>query len=469
MDWSPSSWRSFPVSQQPTYSDPTALKTVLEKVTKLPPLVARDEVETLRKALAECAVGKRFLIQGGDCAERFDDCDAATIERKLKILLQMSLVVIYGSRIPTVRIGRLAGQFAKPRSSDTETIEGKTVPSYRGDNVNGHELHLRQPDPQRILDGYFHSAATINYARVAMAEGLADLRMAEAWDMGFVKNPMRRDTYSDISHKIVNALNFIETVGVEMDPVLKSVDVFTSHEGLHLEYEEAMTVQSSKTEQYYNSSAHFLWIGDRTRQLDHAHIEYFRGIANPIGIKVGPTSKPDELVELIRRVWPDPIAAPGKISLISRFGAGKVEAMLTPLIQAVKAANLPVVWVCDPMHGNTTTSKTGHKTRDFDAILKEVEECFEVHTANNSSLGGVHFELTGDNVTECTGGPQDLVDSDLPQRYTSLCDPRLNYAQSLEMAFMLTNLIAKSKGQLPQYDIEANESLERDSKKPKTC
>lgn len=296
--------------------------------------------------------------------------------------------------------------------------------------------------------------------------------MAEAWDMGFVKNRRHRKTYSDIAHRIVNSLNFIETVGVEMDPVLKSVDMFTSHEGLHLEYEEAMTVQSPKSQDYYNAGAHFLWIGDRTRQLDHAHVEYFRGIENPIGIKVGPSSKPDELVELIRKLWRSPDENPGKITLISRFGAGNVRKRLPSLLKAVQDAKLPVVWVCDPMHGNTTTSSTGHKTRDFDAVLKEVEECLTVHTENNSFLGGVHFELTGDNVTECTGGPQGLTETDLPLRYTTLCDPRLNYAQSLEIAFQLTNFLAKSKGQRPQYEIEASppayDSEEPDAKKVKT-
>jgi len=390
---------------------------------------------------ADCATGKRFLLQGGDCAEQFAECQAVTIENKIKILLQQSLVLTYGASMPTVRIGRMAGQFAKPRSSDSETIGGVTLPSYRGDNVNGYEFNEEQRtnDPARLLSGYFHSAATINYMRVAMAEGLADLRHADAWSMDFVKNVKRRDEYANISERIVSALNFIQTCGAEsLDPVLRSVDMFTSHEALHLDYEEAMTIERGG--KYYNGGAHYLWIGDRTRQLDHAHVEYMRGIANPIGVKVGPplASNPAELVALIQRLWPDPSATPGKVSLITRFGAQKIRDMLPGLIQAVQHAGLPVLWVCDPCHGNTTTASSGHKTRDFDSILKEVEECIAIHQEMGSILGGVHFELTGDNVTECTGGPQALTENDLPERYNTLCDPRLNYAQSLEMAFRIT-------------------------------
>jgi len=443
-DWSLESWRKFPAKQQPKYLDPNALEKCLVKVRQLPPLVAVNEVDQLKKALAECVNGERFLLQGGDCAERFDDCDAATIENKIKILLQMSLVVTHGARTPTVRIGRLAGQFAKPRSSDVEIIDGEEFPSYRGDNVNGFEKAQRQPDPNRLVEGYFHSAATINYARVVIAEGLADLRHADAWDMGFVKNERRRKEYHDISTQIVKAMNFIETCGVALDPVLKSVDMFISHEGLHLAYEEAMTVKAPNGK-YYNTGTHFLWIGDRTRQLDHAHVEYFRGIANPIGVKVGPSTKADELVSLIKKLWPNPEADPGKITLISRFGAENVSKMLPPILKAIQAAKLPVLWVCDPMHGNTTTAASGHKTRNFDSVLKEVEECINVHQAQNSRLGGVHFELTGDNVTECTGGPEDLGEKDLPLRYTTLCDPRLNYSQSMEMAFRVTDHLLGAK------------------------
>lgn len=325
-------------------------------------------------------------------------------------------------------------------------IDGKEFHSYRGDNVNGYEKHLREPDPDRIVQGYFHSAATINYVRVAISEGMCDLRKADMWKMDFVQNEKRRLVYENISKKIVNAMEFIETCGVNLDPALKGIDMFTSHEGLHLEYEEAMTTMSPDGK-HYNTGAHFLWIGDRTRQLDHAHAEYFRGISNPIGLKVGPSTKPAELVELIHLLWPDPEAVPGKITLITRFGANNVQKMLPPVLKAVQQAGLPVVWISDPMHGNTTTSQDGYKTRSFDNVLKEVEECINVHTKMNSFLAGVHFELTGDNVTECTGGPENLTERDLPLRYTSLCDPRLNYAQSVEMGFRLAEHVIEAKSQ----------------------
>lgn len=411
-------------------------------------LARRRERERLIFIQAECGDGKRFLLQGGDCAEQFAECESSTIENKIKILLQQSLVLTYGASMPTVRVGRMAGQFAKPRSSDTETVDGLTLPSYRGDNVNGYAFTEKERtcDPGRLVQGYFHSAATINYMRVVIAEGLADLRHADAWRMDFVNNAKRREECARISERIVSALNFLQTCGVDnLDPVLRSVDMYTSHEALHLEYEEAMTVK--RGEKYYNVGAHYLWIGDRTRQLDHAHVEYMRGIANPIGVKVGPSlaNKPEELVSLVKRLWPEPKRSPGKVSLITRFGASNVRAMLPPLVQAIKLAGLPVVWVCDPCHGNTTTASSGHKTRDFDNILKEVEECIAVHEELGSNLGGVHFELTGDNVTECTGGPQELTESDLPERYNTLCDPRLNYAQSLEMAFSITERLKKRK------------------------
>jgi len=449
-DWSPESWRALPAKQQPAYKDEAKLNKALAKVRALPPLVAAQEVDALRRGLAECVEGKRFLLQGGDCAEQFSECSASTISNKLKILLQQSLVLTYGAKMPTLRIGRMAGQFAKPRSSDSETIDGVTLPSYRGDNVNSFEFtsESREPNPDRLVDGYFHSAATINYMRVVIAEGLADLRQADAWSMDFVKNQRRRDEYERISQRITSAMNFVETCGVHLDPLLRSVDMYTSHEGLHLAYEEAMTCKAANGE-YYNLGTHFIWIGDRTRQLDHAHVEYMRGIANPIGVKVGPSTDPAELVALLQRVWPDPASSPGRVTLITRFGVGNVRKLLPPILAAVRAADLPVLWISDPCHGNTTTTSTGHKTRDFDAILREVEECIAVHREAGSHLGGVHFELTGDNVTECTGGPEDLAEADLPLRYNTLCDPRLNYAQSLEMAFKITDALRLSRGLPP--------------------
>jgi len=467
-EWSPSSWRSLPAKQQPTYKDAAKLDVALKKVKSLPPLVATHEVDNLRKALAECVQGKRFLLQGGDCAEQFAECSSTSIENKIKILLQQSLVLTYGARMPTVRIGRMAGQFAKPRSSDIETVDGVSLPSYRGDNVNAYEFTSegRDPDPQRLVDGYFHSAATMNYMRVVIAEGVADLRHADAWAMPFVKHQPRRSQYEHISGRIMNAMDFIATCGVQLDPVLKSVDMFQSHEALHLAYEEAMTERVADG-RYFNLGAHFLWIGDRTRQLDHAHVEYMRGISNPIGIKVGPSSKPDELIKLIKAVWPNPEATPGKVTLITRFGASNVATMLPPLIKAVKAASLPVLWISDPCHGNTTTTASGHKTRSFDDILKEIEECLRVHSENDNHLGGVHFELTGDNVTECVGGG--VAEEDLPLRYATLCDPRLNGAQSLEMAFRITELIQQHRhpGAMPESPDTVFGHSDHDAKRPK--
>mmetsp|Transcript_17789 Transcript_17789/g.21922 ORF Transcript_17789/g.21922 Transcript_17789/m.21922 type:complete len:483 (-) Transcript_17789:2898-4346(-) len=453
--WEPHSWRKLPAKQQPKYENEEELLKCIEEVKRLPPIVATTEIDKLQSLLAECARGERFLLQGGDCAEQFSDCTWDTIAAKVKILLQMSFAITYGARIPTVRIGRLAGQFAKPRSSDFEILsDGRKVFSYRGDNVNGSDIDTRNPDPKRLLEGYFRSAATMNCARVVIAEGLADLRKATTWDMGFEKNTVRRNENEVMAQKIVSALDFIETCGVALDPVLRSVDMFVSHEGLHLPYEEALTRKSPTNGEYYNIGTHFLWIGDRTRQLDHGHVEYFRGIANPIGIKVGPTMKPLELVDLIEKVWPNPLETPGKVTLITRFGYDNVSSMLPPLIEAVKKANFPVVWICDPMHGNTTSTTVDgkkFKTRKFDSVLKELEECVKAHKESGSFLAGVHFELTGDNVTECTGGPENLTDAHLPERYNTGCDPRLNYAQSIEVAFRLAEYLLESRKSISDY------------------
>mmetsp|Transcript_11153 Transcript_11153/g.14534 ORF Transcript_11153/g.14534 Transcript_11153/m.14534 type:complete len:459 (-) Transcript_11153:1475-2851(-) len=448
LEWTPASWRNFPVKQQPNYEDKQELDKTINEISSLPPIVATTEIDNLKSLLAECSQGKRFLLQGGDCAEQFADCNLQTIAAKVKILLQMSFAITYGANIPTVRIGRLAGQFAKPRSSDYETLpDGTKVPSYRGDNVNGNAIGDRSPDPRRLLEGYFRSVATMNCARVVVAEGLADLRHSDTWDMGFVRNRKRRKKNEEMAEKIVSALEFMETCGVAIDPLLQSVDLFVSHEGLHLAYEEALTRKSTKGG-YYNVGTHFLWIGDRTRQLDHAHIEYFRGISNPIGVKVGPTMTPKGLVDLLSLLWKNPKEDPGKVTLITRFGCENVATMLPPLINAVADANFPVVWICDPMHGNTSTTVVEgqkFKTRDFDSVLKELEECVKVHKSNNSFLAGVHFELTGDNVTECTGGPENLTEDQLPERYNTMCDPRLNYAQSIEVAFRLAEYLVRAK------------------------
>lgn len=437
--WSPSSWRAKPVDQMVEYKDPAALEDALAKAKALPPLFSPGETDALRAQLADVAAGKRFLLQGGDCAERFADCNSDAIEQKLKIMLQMSLVLTWGARVPTVRVARMAGQFAKPRSKATELVDGVEYFSFRGDNVNSHDLSQRDPDPQRLIDGYFHSSATLNYARSLIKEGFCDLRCSTNWELGFVKSPLHRGKYEKMVSTILDSLAFADICGLADESRLKTIDLFTCHEGLHLPYEEALT--RKKGDKYYNVGAPFIWIGDRTRHPDHAHVEYFRGIENPIGLKVGPSMKVEDLVPLILKLCPDIKEQPGKVTLISRFGAGNVAKFLPPLIRVVKAAALPVIWCCDPMHGNTTTSSSGLKTRSFDDVLSELTQSFSLHTGEGSKLGGVHFEMTGENCTECTGGPEELRDDDLPLRYTTYCDPRLNYAQSLEMAFIIAGAL----------------------------
>lgn len=434
-NWTPDSWRARPIQQQPLWPDAGALQTTLDEVRALPPLVNHGEVDTLRAHLAEAARGKAFLLQGGDCAERFADCTKTAIEAKLKILLQMSLVLTWGARIPIIRVGRMAGQFAKPRSSDTETIDGTEMPSYRGDNVNAitPDLAARQPDPQRLVKAYHLSAATLNYARALVDGGFADLHHPQHWDLGFVRSPSHRAEYEDMVERIRDAIDFLESTGVRGTSALRTVELFSSHEGLLLDYEEALTEKVG--DRYYNLGAHFLWIGDRTRNLGDAHLEYFRGIENPIGIKVGKQMQPNKLVEIINEV--EPANRAGRITLISRIGAADVREALPPLIAAVREAGRNVAWSCDPMHGNTTTTDSGLKTRDYDCILAELEAAFELHAAQGGQLAGVHFELTGEDVTECTGGPQELSEADLSRSYETYCDPRLNYAQSLELALRI--------------------------------
>jgi 3-deoxy-7-phosphoheptulonate synthase len=401
--------------QQPTYPDAAALESTLADIRRLPPLVTPPEVEDLRQQLAEVAAGRRFLLQGGDCAERFQDCAAEPIERKLRILLQMSLVLTWGARVPTLRVARMAGQFAKPRSKDTEVVCGAEYPAFRGDNVNSFDVSSRVPDPARMLSGYFHSAATLNYARAVLSSGLADLKAASAWELGFVQDAVHRAQYNDILERLLSSLDFMRVCGVGDEVALRTASVFMSHEGLQLNYEEALTrrgdggewgageearsggsggdgggggggggaaaapaapaAPSAPAPPFYNLGTHFLWIGDRTRQLDHAHVEYMRGVANPVGVKAGPTSDPAELVAVIRALWPQPAAAPGKIVIITRLGAAGVRTALPRLIAAVRDANFgsPVVWVCDPMHGNTRVTASGYKTRDFDDILSELK------------------------------------------------------------------------------------------------
>jgi 3-deoxy-7-phosphoheptulonate synthase len=440
--WSPNSWQGLPILQQPDYADPAAVETALATVRELPPLVSPGEVDALRQNLAKAAIGKAFLLQGGDCAERFADCRRDTIENKLKILLQMSLVLTWGAQLPVIRVGRMAGQYAKPRSKPTEIVNGVEVPSYRGDHINGHDPSERTHNPQRLVDAYFHSASTLNYIRALLDGGFADLHNPGHWDLGFVRSAARRAGYEKVIERILEALTFLESAGASGGDAFKTVEFYSSHEGLILPWEEAQTEQIGG--RYYNLGAHMLWIGHRTRSLDGAHVEYFRGIANPIGVKVGPGTTPEGLCALLDRLDPDDVA--GKITLIARFGADRVATDLPPLVHAVHATGRTVVWSCDPMHGNTVTADNGLKTRDAGRVLSEVNQSLALHDQLGGVLGGVHFELTGENVTECIGGPEELQVADLSRSYETYCDPRLNYAQSLEMAFLLARGLRDLRG-----------------------
>lgn len=436
-EWTASSWRKAPVvKQEVVYDDQAALNKVLDKIGSLPPLVAKQEIDMLRQRLAEVARGERFLLQGGDCAERFEDCTPEHVESMVRVMLQMSLIIIWGARIPVVRIGRQAGQYAKPRSSPYEANPngGEPVLSYRGDNVNGLAIADRKPDPQRLLEGHFTSAATINHIRTILANGFADLHRA-SWDVSHVRDSELKQEYQSIVDRLLDAFDFMKIVGAgaEDSQNLSSVEWYVSHEGLMLEYEERVTKER------YNLGTHYLWIGDRTRQLDGAHVEYFRGLRNPIGVKVGPSMAPEELIRLLNILDPDD--EPGKVTLITRFGHTKVKDHLPAIISAVQASGRKgVVFVCDPLHGNTTTSNTEppRKTRIFDHVVKEFQETFEIHRAMGSHLGGVHLEMTGTAVTECVGGAMELTDLDA--NYTTACDPRLNATQALDFAFMIAKL-----------------------------
>ncbi len=435
--WSPSSWQTKRLDQPVTYPDATRLETVLKKLTRLPPLVTSWEVETLKRQLAEAARGERFLLQGGDCSESFDECESPIITRKLKILLQMSVVLIYGSRKPLIRVGRFAGQYAKPRSSLTETRDRKTLPSYRGDVINrvGFTEEDRTPNPDLLLDGYQHAALTLNFIRGLVEGGFADLHHPEYWDLDFVRHSPQADEYHMIVERIGDAVRFMETCTSAPLANSNRIDFFTSHEGLNLWYEQAQTRQVPRRTGWYNLSTHFPWIGERTRSLDGAHIEYFRGIRNPIAVKVGPSIAADELLELIRIL--DPESEPGRLTLIHRLGAQTIGKALPPLIEAVKRAGKQVLWCCDPMHANTLTTRSGIKTRRFDDILSELDQALAIHQSLGSHLGGIHIELTGENVTECIGGARGLAEEDLGIAYKSQLDPRLNYEQAMEMALRL--------------------------------
>jgi 3-deoxy-7-phosphoheptulonate synthase len=442
-DWTPHSWHRHPAKQQPTYPDPERLDQAIGVLSTLPPLVTSWEIERLKSQLAEAAEGRRFLLQGGACAERFDQCSAAIITNKLKVLLQMSLVMTYGLKRKIIRVGRFAGQYAKPRSSDTETRDGVSLPSYRGDLINGPDFTEadRIPDPARLLRGYETSALTINFIRSLVEGGFADLRHPEYWDLEFVEHSPRALEYQAMVESISDSIRFMEVLADSKAGEISRVDFFTSHEGLHLPYEEAVTRQVPRRDGWYNLGTHFPWLGMRTCEIDGAHVEYYRGILNPIGVKIGPGMTPEWLTELIEILDPDD--EPGRLTLIHRFGYGKVIDGLPPLIRAAQASGRRVVWCCDPMHGNTETTSEGIKTRRFDNIIGEVEQSFDVHSQMGSYLGGIHFELSGDNVTECVGGARGLAEADLRRAYESRVDPRLNYEQSLEMALLIARKMAK--------------------------
>jgi 3-deoxy-7-phosphoheptulonate synthase len=444
-EWAPDSWQGRAAAQQPTYPDQAALQRVVDAIRALPPLVTSWEVEQLKGELASAARGEAFLLQGGDCAESFDDCRSDAIAAKLKILMQMSLVLVHGTRKRVIRVGRIAGQYAKPRSSDTETRGGATLPAYRGDIVNREAFteEDRTPDPVLMLRGYERAGLTLNFIRALADGGFADLHHPEYWDISFAEGARHHAEYVKIVESIRESIDFMKTItGVDVE-VLRRVDFFTSHEGLALHYEMAQTRKVPRRPGWYNLSTHMPWIGMRTAQLDGAHVEFHRGIRNPLGIKIGGGMNPDWLVGLLEVLDPD--REPGRITLIARMGAGNVEAKLPPLVEAVRRAGRTVLWVCDPMHGNTETTPQGVKTRRFEKIASELEDSFRVHAALGSRLGGVHFEMTGEDVTECVGGARGLSEADLERAYRSRVDPRLNYEQALELAMLLARHLRSGK------------------------
>lgn len=445
--WLPDSWREFPIVQQPTYDDKAKLAEVEEQLKSYPPLVFAEETRDLRSRLTDVANGKAFLLQGGDCAESFTDFNAPMIRDTFKVLLQMAVVLTYGGSCPIVKVARMAGQYAKPRSSDLETRDGVSLPSYRGDIVNANEFTAaaRTPDPTRLTKAYYRAAATLNLLRAFAQGGLADLHQVNRWNMSFVAANPLKDRYQEMANKIEEALNFMSVIGIspETVPMIKETQLFTSHEALLLNFEEALTRRDHLTGNWYDCSAHFLWIGERTRQLENAHIEFFRGIHNPVGVKIGPNMAPDELIRLIDAVSPD--NDPGRLTLITRMGADVLGDKLPQLVRRVQQEGRNVIWSSDPMHGNTTSASNGLKTRNFDNILREINQFFAVHKAEGSYAGGIHLEMTGQHVTECTGGAYGLSDDDLVHRYKTQCDPRLNADQVMELAFLIADSMKAAK------------------------
>jgi len=443
--WSRSSWRDKPITQQPIYPDQVRLKEVEEQLKNYPPLVFAGEARNLKKNLADVSEGKAFLLQGGDCAESFSEFHAHNIRDTFKVMMQMAVVMTFAGGVPVVKIGRLGGQFAKPRSSDMETIEGVTLPSYRGDIINGVEFNAaaRIPDPYRMVQAYNQSAATLNLLRAFASGGLADLNQVHAWNLGFVGQNELTKKYDELSRQIDNSLRFMAACGItsEVSRTLRETDFYTSHEALLLNYEEAFTRQDSLTGEWYDVSSHMLWIGDRTRQLDGAHVEFMRGIQNPIGVKAGPSMDPEDLIRLCDILNPENEA--GRLNVIVRMGADKVADGMPALIRAIEREGKKVLWSCDPMHGNTITSN-GYKTRPVDAVLKEMKQFFQVHKSEGTYAGGVHLEMTGKNVTECLGGSFEITSENLKSRYHTHCDPRLNADQSLELAFLIADTLREA-------------------------
>ncbi len=452
--WSPSSWRDRPIIQVPDYPDDEALASVERELRRYPPLVFAGEARRLQKALAKVCDGESFLLQGGDCAESFEEFHPNNIRDAFRVMLQMAVVLTYGAAVPIVKVGRVAGQFAKPRSADTETIDGVTLPSYRGDMINAMEFtpEARTPDPRRLIQAYNQSAATLNLLRAFSQGGYADLHQVHLWNLGFVADSPQGDRYRDLAERLNESLKFMAACGLtsESTPQIRETDFFTSHEALMLVYEEAMARVDSTTGDWYDTSAHLLWIGERTRQLDGAHVEFLSGVRNPLAVKIGPTATSDELLALIDCL--NPVNEPGRMTLIVRMGPDKVKQALPGLIRAVEQEGQKVVWVSDPMHANTVQSTSGFKTRHFNRILEEVKSFFEVHRGEGTYAGGVHFEMTGQDVTECVGGAQAITEANLGVRYNTHCDPRLNASQALELAFLLAEMLKEGRDRDSETD-----------------
>lgn len=456
-EWQKANWRNKPRVQMPDYTDAAALGVVEAQLSKYPPLVFAGEARRLKQHLAAAGRGEAFLLQGGDCAESFEQFSADAIRDTFKVMLQMAMVLTYGAKVPVVKVGRMAGQFAKPRSAPTETVEGVELPSYRGDIINdlGFTEASRIPDPKRMLQAYTQAAATLNLLRAFSTGGYADVNQVHAWTLGFTEGG-KAQKYREMANRITDTLDFMKAAGVNNDAshALQTVEFYTSHEGLLLEYEEALTRLDSTSGKWLAGSGHMLWIGDRTRQPDGAHVEFCRGVLNPIGMKCGPTTSADDLKVLMERLNPE--NEEGRLTLIARFGAGKVAEHLPRLVKAVEEEGAKVTWVCDPMHGNTVKSSTGYKTRPFESVLREVQDFFAVHSAEGTTPGGVHFEMTGQDVTECTGGVREVTDENLSDRYHTACDPRLNASQSLELAFLVAEELSDLRHKRQAYSAEAS-------------